>query len=378
MIIIVYGPCIRQSYNYKTIQKIMKALVYDEYTTDDDFSKILKIKDIPEPKPRPNEVIFRVKFAALNYDDIWGMRGKPLAIPLPHISGTDASGEVIEIGEDVKNVKVGDRIVSHGNMSCRICKACTEGREYNCRNRKIWGFETGPLWGGYCEVTHLPEVNVVKIPENITYDEAAAASMTLLTSWHMLVDRAKIQPGQLVLVMGGSSGVGSFGIQIAKLFGCTVIATASPDKLDKLLELGADYAVDHRKDDWHKEVREISKKIPKPYGDITGVDVIFEHIGGSHWNKELTLLKFGATIVTTGATTGYDAKTDLRQIFFKGINILGSTQGTRAELEQGLYWVSRGKIKPIIDSVYSLEQASEAHTKMLRGKGLFGKILMKP
>ena len=378
MIIIVYGSCIRQSYNYKTIQKIMKALVYDKYTTDDDFSKILKIKDIPEPKPRPNEVIFRVKFAALNYDDIWGMRGKPLAIPLPHISGTDAAGEVIEIGEDVKNVKVGDRIVSHGNMSCRICKACTEGREYNCRNRKIWGFETGPLWGGYCEITHLPEVNVVKIPENITYEEAAAASMTLLTSWHMLVDRAKIQPGQLVLVMGGSSGVGSFGIQIAKLFGCTVIATASPDKLDKLLELGADYAVDHRKDDWHKEVREISKKIPKPYGDITGIDVIFEHIGGSHWNKELTLLKFGATIVTTGATTGYDAKTDLRQIFFKGINILGSTQGTRAELEQGLYWISRGKIKSIIDSVYSLEQASEAHTKMLRGKGLFGKILMKP
>ena len=378
MIIIVYGTCIRQSYNHKTIQKIMKALVYDEYTTDDDFSKILKIKDIPEPKPRPNEVIFRVKFAALNYDDIWGMRGKPLAIPLPHISGTDAAGEVIEIGEDVKNIKVGDRIVSHGNMSCRICKACTEGREYNCRNRKIWGFETGPLWGGYCEITHLPEVNVVKIPENITYDEAAAASMTLLTSWHMLVDRAKIQPGQLVLVMGGSSGVGSYGIQIAKLFGCTVIATASPDKLDKLLELGADYAVDHRKDNWHKEVREISKKIPKPYGDISGIDVIFEHIGGSHWNKELTLLKFGATIVTTGATTGYDVKTDLRQIFFKGINILGSTQGTRAELEQGLYWMSTGKIKSIIDSVYSLEQASEAHTKMLRGKGLFGKILMKP
>ena len=378
MIIIVYGSCIRQSYNYKTIQKIMKALVYDEYTTDDDFSKILKIKDIPEPKPRPNEVIFRVKFAALNYDDIWGMRGKPLAIPLPHISGTDAAGEVIEIGEDVKNVKVGDRIVSHGNMSCRICKACTEGREYNCRNRKIWGFETGPLWGGYCEITHLPEVNVVKIPENITYDEAAAASMTLLTSWHMLVGRAKIQPGQLVLVMGGSSGVGSFGIQIAKLFGCTVIATASPDKLDKLLELGADYAVDHRKDDWHKEVREISKKISKPYGDNPGIDVIFEHIGGLHWNKELALLKFGATIVTTGATTGYDAKTDLRQIFFKGINILGSTQGTRAELEQGLYWMSAGKIKSIIDSVYSLEQASEAHTKMLRGKGLFGKILMKP
>jgi len=356
----------------------MKALVYEKYTEDDDFSKILKIKDIPEPKPGPNEVVFRVKAAALNYDDIWGMRGKPLAIPLPHISGTDASGEVIAIGEDVKHIKVGDRIVSHGNMSCRVCKVCTRGEEYNCKKRKIWGFETGPLWGGYCEVTHLPEVNVVKIPENVSYEEAAAASMTLLTSWHMLVARAKIQPGQLVLVMGGSSGVGSFGIQIAKLFGCTVIATASPGKLDQLLELGADYAIDHRKEDWDKEVRQIAKNIPKPFGETPGIDVIFEHIGGAHWNKELTLLKYGTTIVTTGATTGYNAPTDLRHIFFKGINILGSTQGTRAELEQGLYWMSQGKIKAIIDSEYPLEKATEAHNKMLKGKGLFGKIIMKP
>ena len=379
MIIIVCGlKDLGKSYISKNLKKFMKALVYDQYTTDDNFSKILKIKDIPSPEPKSSEVVFKVKVAALNYDDIWGMRGKPLAIPLPHISGTDAAGEVTAVGSDVKNIKVGDRVVSHGNLSCRVCKACTDGREYDCRKRTIWGFETGPLWGGYCEETHLPEVNVVKIPEGVSYDDAAAASMTLVTSWHMLVGRAKIQPGQLVLIMGGSSGVGNFGIQIAKLFGCTVIATASPDKLDKLLELGADYAINHRDDNWHKEVRSITKNIPKPLGDISGVDVIFEHIGGSHWNKELTLLNYGGTIVTTGATTGYDAKTDLRHIFFKGINILGSTQGTRAELEQGLYWMSQGKIKSIIDSVYTLDQAAEAHTKMLKGKGLFGKILMKP
>jgi NADPH:quinone reductase-like Zn-dependent oxidoreductase len=379
MIIIVCGlKDLGKSYISKNLKKFMKALVYDQYTTDDNFSKILKIKDIPSPEPKSSEVVFKVKVAALNYDDIWGMRGKPLAIPLPHISGTDAAGEVTAVGSDVKNIKVGDRVVSHGNLSCRVCKACTDGREYDCRKRTIWGFETGPLWGGYCEETHLPEVNVVKIPEGVSYDDAAAASMTLVTSWHMLVGRAKIQPGQLVLIMGGSSGVGNFGIQIAKLFGCTVIATASPDKLDKLLELGADYAINHRDDNWHKEVRSITKNIPKPFGDISGVDVIFEHIGGSHWNKELTLLNYGGTIVTTGATTGYDAKTDLRHIFFKGINILGSTQGTRAELEQGLYWMSQGKIKSVIDSVYTLDQAAEAHTKMLKGKGLFGKILMKP
>ncbi len=356
----------------------MKALVYEKYAENNDFASILKLKDIPEPIVKSNEVLFRVKAAALNYDDIWGMRGKPLAVPLPHISGTDAAGEVIAVGNDVKNIKVGDRVVSHGNMSCRVCSRCTSGREYDCKKRIIWGFQTGPLWGGYCEIAHLPEINVLKIPDSISYEEAAAASMTLLTSWHMLVGRAKIKPGQVVLVMGGSSGVGIFGIQIAKLYGCTVIATASPEKLEKLKELGADYTVDHRKEDWNKEVFKISKELAKKKGDAPGIDIIFEHIGGSHFNKELTLLKYGATIVTTGATTGYDVPADLRQIFFKGINILGSTQGTRAELEDGFYWMGQGKIKVIIDSVFTFENAVEAHKKMLNGKGLIGKIILKP
>ena len=356
----------------------MKALVYDEYTTDDNFSKILKIKNLPNPEPRSDEVVFKVISAGLNYDDIWGMRGKPLAIPLPHISGTDAAGEVTAVGEDVKNIKVGDRVVSHGNMSCRVCKACTDGREFDCTKRTIWGFQTGPNWGAFQEVTHLPEVNIAKIPEGVSYDEAAAASMTLLTSWHMLVGRAKITPGQTVLIMGGGSGVGSFGIQIAKLYNCDVIATASPDKLDKCLELGADFAVDHRKDDWHKEVRAISKELAKKKGEAPGIDLSFDHIGETHWNKQLQLLKYGATLVSCGATTGYNAQTDLRHVFFKGTNILGSTQGTKAELEQGLYWMGKGKIKAAIDSTYTFEQAAEAHTKMLTGKGLFGKILMKP
>lgn len=349
----------------------MKAVVYDKYAPSDDYKSILNVKEVPDPKPKPNEVVFRVKAAALNYNDIWGMRGQPVPVPLPHISGSDASGEVTAVGEDVTNFKVGDRVVSHSNMSCRVCEACTDGREYDCQKRSIWGFQTGPLWGGFSEFTHLPEVNVAKIPEGVSYDEAAAASMTLLTSWHMLVGRARIHPGQTVLIMGGGSGVGSFGIQIAKLYNCNVIATGSPDKLDKLKELGADFAVDHRKPDWSKEVRQIAK----PLG---GIDISFDHIGQTHWNDQLTLLKYGGTLVTCGATTGYDAKTDLRHIFFKGTNILGSTQGTKAELEQGLYWMGKKKIKAVIDSEYSFENAAEAHTKMLTGKGLVGKILLKP
>ena len=161
----------------------MKAVVYEEYAPDDDYKKILKVKDVEEPKPKSNEVVFEVKAAALNYNDIWGMRGVPIPVPLPHISGSDAAGEVINVGEDVTGINVGDRVVSHSNMSCRVCSDCTDGREYDCGKRGIWGFQTGPLWGGFSEITHLPEVNVIKIPVNVSFDEAAAASMTLLTSW---------------------------------------------------------------------------------------------------------------------------------------------------------------------------------------------------
>ena len=356
----------------------MKALVFEQYAKDDDFESILNIKDIPEPIPKSHEVIIKVESTALNYDDIWAMRGKPIDVPLPHVSGTDAAGIVTEVGDDVKNLKVGDRVVSHGNLSCRICSMCTSGREYDCKQRKVWGFQTGPLWGGYCEFTHLPEFNAVKIPDSITFDDAAAASMTMMTSWHMLVARAKIQPGQTVVVMGGSSGMGIFGIQIAKLYGCDVIATASQSKLEKCIDLGADYAVDHRKEDWHGEVKKIAREISKQKSKKSEIDIIYEHIGGTHWNKELSLLKYGKTVVTTGATTGYDVKTDLRHIFFKGLNVVGSTQGTRSELESGLRWMAKGKMRSVVDSIFSLEEASTAHQKMLSGKDLFGKILMKP
>ena len=327
----------------------MKAVVYEEYAPDDNYKRILKVKDISEPKPKSNEVVLKLRAAALNYNDIWGMRGQPIAIPLPHISGSDAAGEVVAIGEDVTNFKVGDRVVSHSNLACRVCELCTAGREYDCTKRLVWGFQTGPLWGAYSELVHLPEVNVSKIPDGVSFEDAAAASMTILTAWHMLVGRAKIQPGQTVLIMGGGSGVGSFGIQIAKLYNCTVIATASADKLDKLKQLGADYAVDHRKEDWHKEVFKITKDIAAKTGVRPGIDLAFDHIGQTHFNKQLTLLNYGGTLVSCGATTGYDAQIDLRHIFFKGINVLGATQGTKAEMESGLYWMGKGRIKSVID-----------------------------
>ncbi|MEK0341969.1 MAG: alcohol dehydrogenase catalytic domain-containing protein, partial [Nitrosopumilus sp.] len=143
----------------------MKAVVYTEYAPDDNFSKILKVQDIDDPKPKADEVVFTVKSAAINYNDIWGMRGNPVPVPLPHVPGSDAAGDVIAVGDDVKNIKVGDKVVSHSNLSCRVCKACTDGREFDCAQRLVWGFQTGPNWGAFCEQVHLPEVNISKIPE---------------------------------------------------------------------------------------------------------------------------------------------------------------------------------------------------------------------
>src|ERR687884_990938 len=351
----------------------MKAAVYRQY--DKDPRQVVKIEDIDTPNPKGNEVLIKVEATAYNYNDLWGIWGEPIKIPMPHISGSDIAGTVAEVGENVTtNIKAGDRVASYPNLTCRVCYECTSGREYDCGSRQVWGFQTGPLWGGFAQYTHLPEVNVVKLPDNVSFTDAAAISMVGMTAWHMLVTRAKIKPGQTVLIMGGGSGMGIAGIQIAKLYNCTVIATAgNKDKMDKCMELGADYTVNHREADWYKKVREITKKIGQP----GGVDVVFEHIGKSVFPQEVALLKMGGTLVATGATTGYDSTIDLRYLFFKGTNLLGSTQGTKAELEEVIYWTSKGKIKPVIHTILPFGNMVRGHTMMAKAEQI-GKILTTP
>ena len=346
----------------------MKAAVYRHHGKDP--RQVVKIEDVDVPKIKPNEVLIKVEAAAYNYNDLWGIWGEPIKIPMPHISGSDAAGTVAEVGEDVSRLKVGDRVVVHPNLTCRVCYECTSGREYDCRDRKVWGFQTGPLWGAYAQYTQMQEVNVIKLPDNVSFTDAAAISMVGMTSWHMLVTRANIRPGQTALIMGGGSGMGIAGIQIAKLFNCDVIATAgNRDKMDKCLELGADYVVNHREADWYKKVREITKR--------QGVDVIFEHIGKTVFPQELGLLKMGGTLVSTGATTGYDSAIDLRYLFFRGTNLLGATQGTKAGLEQVIDWVSKERIKAVIDTVLPFSNMVEGHVKMADSQ-LFGKIVTTP
>jgi NADPH:quinone reductase-like Zn-dependent oxidoreductase len=346
----------------------LRAAVYREHSKDP--RQVVKIEEIDVPKLKPNEVLIKVEAAAYNYNDLWGIWGEPIKIPMPHISGSDAAGTVVEVGEDVAKIKVGDRVVSHPNLTCRVCHECTSGREYDCASRQVWGFQTGPLWGAYAQYTHMAEVNVVKLPDNVSFTDAASISMVGMTAWHMLVTRANIRPGQTVLIMGGGSGMGIAGIQIAKLFNCDVIATAgNKDKMDKCIELGADYVVNHRESDWYKKVREITNK--------QGVDIVYEHIGKSTFPQEVGLLKMGGTLVSTGATTGYDSTIDLRYLFFRGTNLLGATQGTKAGLEEVIRWVSRGKIKPVIDTILPFSSMVEGHVKMADSQ-LFGKIVTTP
>jgi alcohol dehydrogenase len=346
----------------------MKAAVFRAHNRDP--NRVVKIEEIDVPKVKSNEVLIRIEAASYNYNDLWAIWGEPIKIPMPHTSGTDIAGTISEVGEDVTTLKVGDRVVSHANLCCRICNLCTSGREYDCEKRQVWGFQTGPLWGGFCQYTHLPEVNVVKISDNVSFDDAAAISMVGMTSWHMLVGRANIKPGQTVLIMGGTSGVGMIGIQIAKLYNCNVIATAgNKDKMDKCLELGADNVVNHRDPDWYKKVRELTKR--------KGVDVIFEHIGKSVFPQEVSLLKMGGILVSTGSTTGYDSSIDLRYLFFKNITLMGSTQGTRAELEEILYWTSKGKLKPLIGVVLPFNDMVKGHIMMANGEQI-GKIITTP
>jgi NADPH:quinone reductase-like Zn-dependent oxidoreductase len=346
----------------------MKAAVFREFSKDP--TKVIHIEDIDMPKLKSNEVMIKTEAAAYNYNDLWAIWGEPIKVPTPHISGSDVAGTVVEVGEDVSKFKVGERVVSHSNLSCRICEACTSGREYDCIDRLVWGFQTGPLWGGFGQYTHLPEVNVSKIPDNVSFDEAAAVSMVGMTSWHMLVGRANIKPGQTVLIMGGTSGVGMVGIQIAKLYNCTVIATAgNKEKMDKCSEIGADFVVNHREGDWYKKVREFTKR--------QGVDVVFEHIGKATFPQEVGLLKNGGTLVATGATTGYDSSIDLRYLFFKGTNLLGSTQGTKAELEQVIHWTSKGKIKPVVHTVLPFSDMVKGHVMMAKAEQI-GKIVTTP
>lgn len=342
----------------------MKAIIFRQHGG----SEVLEPAEVPDPIISANEVLVEVRACALNHLDVWVRGGLPnVKIPLPHILGDDIAGVVREVGELVNWVKPGDEVMLHPGVSCGHCQACLRGQDNFCPEYDILGYRRD---GGYAELVTAPGVNVIPKPKNLTWEEAAALPLVTVTAWHMLVTRANLQPGEDVLVHAAGSGVGSLAIQIAKLRGARVIATAGSDeKLAKAQELGADELINYTRDDWPREVRQLTGK--------QGVDVVFEHTGAETWPGSIASLKSGGRLVTCGATSGFDARTDLRQIFYRQLTILGSFMGAKAELLEAMKFVANGSLRAVVDQSMPLAEARRAH-ELIENRAQFGKLVLIP
>jgi NADPH:quinone reductase-like Zn-dependent oxidoreductase len=341
----------------------LKAVVFHEHGG----AEKLRYEDRPDPSVKENEVLVRVKACALNHLDLWGRVGLPgVQIPLPHISGSDICGEVVSTGKLVSRARPGDAVIVSPGLSCGMCEYCLSGRDSMCRSYKIIGYLVD---GGYAELVSVPEVNLIPKPERLEPEEAAAVPLVFMTAWHMLVTRAAISPGEVVLVLGAGSGVGSAAVQIAKLWGARVIATAgNDDKLRCAKELGADELINHNQQDVAEEARRLTGK--------KGVDVVFEHVGAATWEKSIKALAVGGRLVTCGATSGYAGQTDIRYVYSRQLSILGSYMASKAELLKVVDLVKERRLEPVVDQVYPLIDAAKAQQRMERREH-FGKIVLR-
>jgi len=323
----------------------------------------------PVPEPGPGEVRVRVAAVALNHLDIWVRRGVPgHPFPLPLVPGCDIAGTVDAFGPGGHpSFKAGDAVLVAPGVSCGACAPCARGDDHLCRDYGILG-ETRD--GGCAEFAVVPARNLLPHPAGMAPEQAAAIPLVFLTAWHMVVERARVRAGETMLVHAAGSGVSSAAIQIGKVIGARVIATAGTDaKVAKALALGADEAVNYREKDFADEVRRITAK--------RGVDAIVDHVGPDTWEKNIRSLARGGRLVMCGSTSGFEVKTDTRHLFFKNISLLGSTMGSRGELHEVLRLVGQGRLRPVVDSVLPLAEVREAHRR-LEAREVFGKIVLVP
>jgi NADPH:quinone reductase-like Zn-dependent oxidoreductase len=344
----------------------MKAIRFHEFGGAD----VLKFEDTSISKTGPNDVLLQIKAAALNHLDLWVRSGdREKNISLPHIPGSDGAGVVAAVGSAVDFLTVGDKVLISPGISCGHCEMCLGGKDNLCRIYHVLGTKED---GTYAEFVKLPAINVLPIPEGLDFNQAAAIPLVFLTAWHMLVGLTKIKPGETVLIHAAGSGVGSAAIQIAKLIGARVITTAgNEEKLIKAKELGADEIINYKEKDFIEEVKRLTNK--------RGVDIVFEHTGGDIFEKSILVLAKGGKLVTCGSTDNYLAKVDIRYVFAKHLTLLGSFMGTKREMIEVLKFFRRGEgniqLKPVIDSVFPLEKALDAHRRMEDRKN-FGKIVL--
>ena len=321
--------------------------------------------DLPEPGPR--EVRVRVRAVALNHLDIWTWRGLlHIKHEYPHRLGADVAGEIDALGPGARGCKVGDRVLVAPAISCGVCERCLAGDDNLCRSYKILGESTQ---GGTARHINVPDANVLPYPGDLPFTQAAAIPLVFLTAWQMVAARAKVAPGETVLVQAAGSGVSSAAIQIAKLFGARVLATTSTDaKAERARKLGADHVVNYTTQDFVAECKRLT--------DRRGADVVIEHVGGDVFAKSVLAVAWGGRVVTCGATAGFKPDIDLRQIFFRNVQILGSTMGSRGTLFRIIELVKAGKLAPVVDRVMPLWDAQEAH-RVIEARQAFGKVVLE-
>jgi NADPH:quinone reductase-like Zn-dependent oxidoreductase len=328
--------------------------------------EVMEVAEVPAPEPGPGEVLLQVRAAALNHVDLWLRRGMPaLRVPLPHVPGGDICGVIAGLGPGAPPLGEGNRVVVNPGLSCGRCARCQSGQDNLCPEYRMVGEQA---WGGQAQYIAVPATNVVAAPDGVDDAELASLPIVFLTAWQMLVDKARIRPGETVLVMAGGSGVGVAAIQIARLFGAHVMATASTDaKLARARELGAEVGINHASTDVAAEVKALTGG--------KGVDVVIEHTGAEAFKTAVRLCAKGGRIVTCGATAGHEPPLNLRYVFWRQLSILGSTLAPKGRLHRILQLVAERKLRGVVDRVLPLTQIAEAH-RALESRSVIGKLVL--
>lgn len=324
--------------------------------------------DAPDPVPGAGEVRVRVQACGLNHLDLWlEEAGLPIPVPLPRIPGGEVAGTIESVGAGVEGWGIGDRVAVQSNLFCGRCEFCARGDESQCLESRLLGVQVD---GGFAELCVVPDRALVRLPEGVDFVTSAALTLGGSTAMHMLTDRSSVKAGQWVLVVGGSSGVGSAAIQIARGLGARVVSTAStPEKRAFCQSLGAEVVVDPADPEWPARVRQVTSK--------KGVDLVVEHVGGKLLEQVFNCLARGGTIVTCGATGGREVKLNLWPLFVKQQRLVGSYGRTRRDMVATLDWAATGRLKASVDDVLPLDRGAEAFAR-LRDRRVRGKLVLAP
>ena len=340
----------------------MKAAVFYEHGGPDK----IQVADVPKPQPGSTQALVNVKACGLNYFDLQVLHGwTPLEWSFPFWGGGDIAGVVAEVGNDLESFKPGDKVIVNPGLFCGRCEYCTAGEQSLCVNYGIIG-DTIP--GGCAEFVAVDESNLMRLPNDIAFEEAAAVPLVFQTAWRALVTQAQLRAGEDILILGASGGVATAAIQIAKLVGARVYAvTSTPQKVQQVQKLGADICLNRNEGDYCSTLIELTNH--------RGVDVVLDSIGATTWENSLKSLAKGGRLITIGRTTGNIGKTNLKLVFWNQLHIIGSTMANRKEFSDVMKLVFQHRLRPVIDSVFPLEQAHLAYQRLDNGEQ-FGKVVI--